>query len=276
MSRFVLALVFFGLLITASTAQEPTKEITNSIGMKLVLIPKGTFTMGSPANEELRALDEVEHEVTISKDLYLGVTEVTQSQYAKVMRVNPSTFKGEKDPDKSDYPVENVSWHDAVDFCKRLSELPEEKAAGRVYQLPTEAEWEYACRAGAKTTYFFGNDPKSLGTHAWFEGNNNERTRPVGKKKPNAWGLYDMHGNVWEWCADWYGEYPKAAVTDPAGSNEGTLRVLRGGGWMDTQAIIRTARRGRITPDHVNTFVGFRVVLSSQEIPKQAEPAQDK
>jgi formylglycine-generating enzyme required for sulfatase activity len=160
MSRFVLALVLFGLLITASTAQEPTKEITNSIGMKLVLIPKGTFTMGSPANEELRALDEVEHEVTISKDFYLGVTEVTQSQYANVMRVNPSTFKGEKDPDKSDYPVENVSWNDAVDFCKRLSELPEEKAAGRVYQLPTEAEWEYACRSGAKTTYFFGNDPK--------------------------------------------------------------------------------------------------------------------
>lgn len=256
-------LLCLGCLLEPAFGQE-SKEVVNSIGMKLILIPKGTFAMGSPATEELRGVDEVAHEVTISKDFYLGVTEVTQTQYAKVMGANPSKFKGQQQADKPDYPVENISWQDAVDFCKRLSDLPEEKAAGRVYRLPTEAEWEYACRAGAKTTYFFGNDPKSLSNHAWFEGNNNnERTHPVGQKKANAWGLYDMHGNVWEWCGDWYGDYPQAAVTDPSGPNEGTLRVLRGGGWKDTEAIVRTARRGRITPDHTSIYLGFRIALTA-------------
>ena len=259
--RFLVCLLFTSCLIQACYGQA-AKEVGNSIGMKMVLVPKGTFTMGSPEALELRGVEEVEHEVTISKEFYLGQTEVTQAQYAKIMGVNPSNYKGEKEGDKADYPVENVSWDDAVEFCKRLSELPDEKAAGRVYRLPTEAEWEYACRAGSKTTYFFGNDAASIGKYAWFEGNNNDQTRPVGKKKPNDWGLHDIHGNVWEWCADWYGDYPKGPVTDPTGPNEGTLRVLRGGSWKDYESIARTARRGRITPLHKADYVGFRVALS--------------
>jgi formylglycine-generating enzyme required for sulfatase activity len=189
----------------------PLKEITNSIGMKLVLIPKGTFTMGSPENEAGRIEDEGEHQVTISRDYYLGVYEVTQEQYEQVMGTNPSYFQGdhvaERDPktgvvkeiDSSNHPVEQVSWEDAVEFCERLSELPEEKAAGRVYRLPTEAEWEYACRAGTNTKYSFGDDEGQLGDYAWFEANSGG-THPVGQKQPNAWGLYDTHGNVFEWC----------------------------------------------------------------------------
>lgn len=259
--RLALCLLGTVCLNQTATGQE-TKELRNSLDMKFVLLPKGTFTMGSPLTFDLRGVDEAEHEVTISQDFYLGVTEVTQAQFAKVMGTNPSSFQGGPPNSKSDYPVEMVSWSDAAEFCKRLSELPEEKAAGRVYRLPTEAEWEYACRAGAKTTYSFGDDPKLLADHAWFGENSNERPHPVGKKQPNAWGLYDMQGNVWEWCADWYGDYPKDAVTDPTGPNEGTLRILRGGGWKDTAAIARTARRGRITPDHTNVFLGLRVALS--------------
>ncbi|MFM9065023.1 MAG: formylglycine-generating enzyme family protein, partial [Pirellula sp.] len=175
------------------------REITNSIGMKLVLIPKGTFKMGSPESEEGSNGDETQHEVTISKDYYLGVYEVTQAQYEKVMGANPSYFQGEEiEGSSSNHPVELVSWEDAVEFCKKLSDLPEEKAAGRVYHLPTEAQWEYACRAGSKSRYSFGESSKSLGDYAWFYGNSKGQTHPVGEKKANAWGLYDMHGNVWE------------------------------------------------------------------------------
>jgi len=177
--------------------------------------------------------DETQHEVTISKDYYLGVHEVTQAQYEKVMGTKPSYFQGDEIKGSStNNPVESVSWLDAVEFCKKLSDLPEEKAAGRVYRLPTEAEWEYACRAGSKSAYSFGESSKSLGDYAWFDGNSNNQTHPVGEKKANAWGLYDMHGNVWEWCSDWYGEYPNGAVSDPVGPREGSDRVNRGGGWF--------------------------------------------
>ncbi len=194
------------------------KEITNSIGMKLVLIPKGTFQMGSPIEEAGADNDEHLHQVTISKDYYLGVTEVTQGQYKKVMGVNPSRFQRLAfASDSSMYPVESVSWEDAVEFCKRLSELPEENKAGRVYRLPTEAEWEYACRAGSKTAFYFGDDLELIGAYAWHAANSGGRTHPVGEKKPNAWGLHDMHGNVWEYCSDWFDDYPEGAVTDPVG-----------------------------------------------------------
>ena len=190
MSRFFLALILFGLSTGIGFGQEVTVELTNSIGMKLVRIPKGTFTMGNY------------HEVKISKDYYLGVTEVTQGQYEKVMGINPSHFqkqvirKRNRESDSSMHPVESVLWKDAVEFCKKLSELPEEKKAGRVYRLPTEAEWEYACRAGSMTAYSFGEDSKSLGDYAWFVDNSGKQTHPVGEKKANAWGLYDMHGNI--------------------------------------------------------------------------------
>jgi len=257
-----------------STSQDISPDngmetITNSIGMKLVLIPKGTFMMGSPIEEEGADNDEEQHQVTIGKDYYLGVTEVTQGQYEKVMGTNPSYFRGNKvQGESSNHPVEQVSWEDAVEFCKKLSDLPEEKKGGRVYRLPTEAEWEYACRAGSKAAYSFGANSKSLGDYAWFGENSGRQTHPVGEKKANAWGLYDMHGNVWELCSDWYGEYPKGAVSDPSGPNEGSDRVDRGGSWSIEAARCRSACRGWIVPSIRFNGLGFRVALSSSGIPK--------
>jgi formylglycine-generating enzyme required for sulfatase activity len=271
LSILLSSLVIFGMVqLDCQVLAQPPKEITNSIGMKLVLIPKGTFMMGSPESEEGRQKDETQHEVTISKDYYLGVYEVTQSEYQQVMNKNPSNFQGEKiKGDSSPHPVDQVSWNDAVEFCKRLSGLPEEKKAGRVYRLPTEAEWEYACRAGSTTAYSFGESSQSLGDYAWFSNNSDDRTHPVGQKKPNAWGLYDMHGNVWEWCSDWYGQYPKGAVSDPAGPKEGSSRVYRGGCWDYEAAICRSAYRYWYTPVVRNSHFGFRLALSSQSgIPK--------
>jgi len=269
-SIFLSTLIILGMIqLGCQVGAQSPKTIPNSIGMKLVLIPKGTFQMGSPI-EEAGADDDEEHQVTISKDYYLGVTEVTQGQYEKVMGTNPSYFQKRviRKSDSSMYPVEQVSWEDAVEFCKRLSDLPEEKAASRVYRLPTEAEWEYACRAGSKSSYSFGESSKSLGDYAWFGGNSNTQTHPVGEKKANAWGLYDMHGNVWEWCSDWYGEYPKGAVSDPVGPREGSYRVLRGGGWYNEAAYCRSAFRIRGFPSGRLSNLGFRVALSPSGIPK--------
>ena len=247
-------------------------KITNSIGMKLVLIPKGTFMMGSPESEERRRKDETQHQVTISKDYYLGATEVTQGQYEKVMGTNPSYFLGNEIKETStNNPVEQVSWEDAVEFCKKLSDLPEEKKAGRLYRLPTEAEWEYACRAGSKTAYSFGESSKSLGDYAWFDGNRNNQTHPVGEKKANAWGIYDMHGNVWEWCSDRYGDYPKGAVSDPVEQLEGSFRVYRGGSWDDVAAYCRSANRNGYVPSFRSRNLGFRVALSPSGIPQSPE-----
>ena len=252
-------------------AQSP-KEITNSIGMKLVLIPKGTFMMGSPESEKGRDDVETQHEVTISKDYYLGVYEVTQAQYEKVIGKNPSHFQGGiVGNENADLPVEQVSWDDAVEFCKKLSELPEEIKAGRVYRLPTEAQWEYACRAGSKTAYSFDDEEGLLPEHGWFKRNSSNRTHTVGLLEPNAWGLYDMHGNVWEWCSDWYGDYPKGALSDPTGPKEGSYRVNRGGSWDFVAAHCRSAYRGRYDPSRRLDDDGFRVALSPSGIPKSPE-----
>jgi formylglycine-generating enzyme required for sulfatase activity len=240
--------------------------------MKLVLIPKGTFTMGSPESEERHERNERQHEVTIGNDYYLGVTEVTQGQYERVMGTNPSDNQKRdiRMSDSSMYPVERVSWEDAVEFCKNLSDLPEEKKVGRVYRLPTEAQWEYACRAGSKTQYSFGESSRSIGDYAWLEENSNNRTHPVGQKKPNAWGLYDMHGNVLEWCSDWYDKYPKGPVSDPGGPKEGTFRVLRGGSYDRDPTSCRSAHRIWYIPSsrYLYTYYGFRVALIPTGIPK--------
>ena len=276
-SIFLSSLFILGMIqLSSQTYAQSPKTITNSIGMKLVLIPKGTFMMGSPASEQGRDDDETQHEVTISEDYYLGVFEVTRGQYEKVMGTNPSYFQKRVigKSDSSMYPVEQVSWEDAVEFCKKLSELPEEKKAGRVYRLPTEAEWEYACRAGSKAAYsfganyaWFGANSKTLGDYAWFRENSGGQTHPVGEKKANAWGLYDMHGNVWEWCSDWYGKYPKGSVSDPSGPSEGSERVIRGGSWIIVAAHCRSACRGWYVPSSRDCD-GFRVALSSSGIPK--------
>ena len=243
---------------------EPPGTITNSIGMKLVPIPAGTFLMGAPKKEKDRSDDEVKHKVTLTKDFYLGMTQVTQAQYERVIDKNPSHFQSDEvsGRDSSEFPVEQISWDDAVEFCKKLSDLPEEKAAGRVYRLPREAEWEYACRAGSTTAFSFHIDGELLCDYAWYEDNSGERPHPVALKKPNAWGLYDMCGNVWEWCSDWYGEYSKSAVSDPTGPKEGSSRVTRGGSWISDAASCGSARRSWYLPSDRDDQSGLRVALS--------------
>ncbi len=225
--------------------------ITNSIGMKLKSLPSGTFMMGDANGNG----GETPHEVTLTKSFHMGIYEVTQSQYEQVMVVNFSEFRGAK------HPVDSVSWQDAVDFCRKLSELPAEKAAGRVYRLPTEAEWEYACCGGTTTTFSFGNDGSDLGEYGWYSENSERTTHPVGGKQPNAWGLYDMHGNVAEWCQDQHGPYPSGSVTNPSGAGIGSDRVFRGGSWGNAAVNCRSAVRYWTTPsDHLN-YNGFRVIL---------------
>jgi formylglycine-generating enzyme required for sulfatase activity len=267
------------------------KEVENSIGMKLVRIPKGTFMMGSPASEKRRMIgpaieehrsdDDKQHEVEITKDFYLGIHEVTQKQYRTVMGKNPSFFcasGGGKDKVKGmkteDFPVDDVNYDDAVAFCKMLSALRAEKQSKRAYRLPTEAEWEYACRGGASSSYqvfHFGNSLSS--TQANFDGNFPyggadrgdylKRTCKVGSYAPNRFGLHDMHGNVYEWCADWYAEdyYASSPRRDPQGPSEGSDRVVRGGGWDDSGQDCRSAFRFRRTPELRFSYLGFRVAV---------------
>ena len=235
-------------------------ETTNSIGMKFVVIPPGEFMMGSPKDEPGREDDETLHKVTLTQPFQIGMHEVTQEQYQTVMGTNPSQLKGAQNP------VELVTWDEAVEFCRKLSELPKEKSMGYVYRLPTEAEWEYACRAGTTTKYSFGVSDARLGGYAWSEEYSDKTTHSVGRKKPNAWGLYDMHGNVWEWCQDKYGIYQSGAVTDPTGPASGDSNALRGGSFLDRSSYHRSARRTFTLPEfrnRTNGNYGFRVVRTS-------------
>lgn len=243
----------------AETAAPEGEAFTNSIGMKFVLIPDGTFTMGSPSSEPKRDSDETQHSVTISKAFYMQTTEVTQGQWREIMGNNPSYFKNCGD----NCPVEQVSWNDAQAFIRKLNQ----REGVNRYRLPTEAEWEYACRAGTDTPFYFGN---CLSTdQANYDGNypmpgcskGEYRKRPVrvGSFPPNAWGLYDMHGNVWEWCQDWKGNYPGGYVTDPTGPSSGSYRVFRGGGWYYGAWACRSADRYYISPGDRRSSLGFRL-----------------
>jgi formylglycine-generating enzyme required for sulfatase activity len=273
--RLRIGLVCLLLSGSVSVAQDGNKVITNSIDMKLTLIPEGKFMMGSPAAEIEREAEELQHEVTISKPFYMGVHEVTQKHYEKVMGKNPSFFKKLD----SDMPVDQARWSEVNDYCTRLSNLPDEKKAGRVYRLPTEAEWEYACRAGTKTTFHFGDTLSSK--QANFDGNfpfgkadkGQKLGKPakVGSYEPNAWGLYDMHGNVAEWCSDWYDPdyYKNSPKADPKGPEKGVLstgfgkdffHVVRGGCWLDEGRACRAAHRFRLQSVEAYRWVGFRVV----------------
>jgi len=218
-------------------SNEEEKIITNSIGMSFKLIQPGTFSMGSPESEEGRSRYELEHKVTISTPFYIAVTPVTQKQWIAVMNKNPSEFKGK------DNPVECVSWDDAKEFIKKINNMENISA----YRLPTEAEWEYACRAGTTTKYCFGNETDKLKDYAWYNENSDKMTQPVKQKKPNSWGLYDMHGNVWEWCEDWFGEYSSKHVTDPKGPDVGSDRVVRGGSWSYSPVNVRGCSHFRTT-----------------------------
>jgi len=219
--------------------------------MKFVLIPAGTFIMGSPANEPDRSDNETQHQVTLSRPFYLQTTEVTQGQWTAIMGNNPSQFKNCGD----NCPVENISWQDAQEYIKRLN-IRERTSK---YRLPTEAEWEYACRAGSQTAFSFGDVVGSLDSYGWYSGNSGNRTHPVGQKEPNAWGLYDMHGNVCEWVQDRYGDYPVGAVTDPTGPSSGT-GIVRGGSTDSIAWICRCACRV-LTARYERIKIGFRVVL---------------
>jgi formylglycine-generating enzyme required for sulfatase activity len=233
------------------------KTYTNSIGTEFIQIPTGSFIMGADKNfEDARDDETPPHRVTISQPFYLGKYEVTQGEWVAVMENNPSAFKERS----SSNPVENVSWNDVQSFIQRLSAKERKK-----YRLPTEAEWEYAARAGTKSTYSFGNDARQLGQYAWwYDGKSGRQTHPAGQKQPNPWGLYDMHGNVWEWVNDWYNDsyYSRRPSTDPAGPSEGNFRVLRGGSWSNSAWGLRSASRNYYSPDSRNVISGFRLAFS--------------
>ena len=260
----VLVIVFCLLLILfldKSGFSSSERIIQNTIGMEFVLIPAGQFMMGSPLHEPGRDLDERLHRVTLTRPFYLQTTEVTQEQWQKVMRYNPSRFKN----CGNGCPVEMVSWNEVQDFISRLNQLEGTHA----YRLPTEAEWEYACRAGTEMPFYTGtcistdqanyNGKRAMpGCPA---GENRDKTVPVRSFASNPWGLYEMHGNVWEWCQDRYQKkYPKEDVTDPMGPSSGVIKVLRGGSWYSRQHLIRSAHRRQDMPDYRSHTIGFRLV----------------
>ena len=236
---------------------DPPKNFTNSLGMKFMWIPAGSFVMGSPKEEEGRGERETEHKVKLSKGFYMGVHLVTQEQWEALMGNNPSKFKGEKN-----LPVEEVSWDDCQQFIKKLREKDK-----KLYRLPSESEWEYSCRAGTKTPFHFGetittDQANYNGDFTYGEGKKGkfrEKTTQVGSFPANAWGLHDMHGNVFQWCEDWYADYPQKDVIDPQGPEKGQSRVLRGGSWLDYPGCCRSAFRSWVDPGYRHGSVGFRL-----------------
>ena len=252
----------------AQDQKDPPKEFANSLGMKFAWIPPGTFLMGSPKEEKHRNPIEIPHKVRLTKGFYMGVHPVTQDQWLKVMGgKNPSGFDKEKlsgkeklsDKDKSLLPVESVSWNDCQEFLKKLRETD-----AKPYRLPTEAEWEYACRAGTTTPYHFGETITTEqatfnGKPKNFTGRSPGKSTPVGSFPANAFGLYDMHGNVWQWCQDWHGPYPKNEAIDPQGPESGKQRVLRGCHWFFGPGNCRSAYRHMYDPDRRNAHCSFRV-----------------
>ena len=254
-----------GLVALGRNAQGRERFQVEGGGPVLVSLPAGRFRMGSPAGEEGRDSDETHHEVVLSRGFLIGETEVTQAEYAAVVGANPSGFQD------LDRPVEQVSWFDAVSFCNALSRRVGLEKAYVVngtqvtwkglscpgFRLPTEAEWEYACRAGT-TGARYGD----LDDVAWYDGNSRSTTHPVRRKQPNAWGLYDTLGNVFEWCWDWYASYPSGVVTDPVGPASGSGRVDRGGSWGYGAQYARAASRIIYDPDYRGDYLGFRLARS--------------
>jgi formylglycine-generating enzyme required for sulfatase activity len=212
--------------------------------MEFAYIPAGVFPMGGNDLEH-------RHSVVLSRGFYMQITPVTQAQWRAVMNTNPSHFK-----DNLNRPVETVSWGDAQVFIKKLNEREGRKA----FALPTEAQWEYACRAGTGTRYYTGDTEADLDRAGWYDGNSDRQTQPVGQKASNDFGLHDMHGNVWEWCADWFGDYPQSAAIDPSGPPSGWYHVLRGGAFLNTAEACRSAHRSRCDPDDRSPYFGFRLV----------------
>jgi formylglycine-generating enzyme required for sulfatase activity len=268
--------------IPAEPVESP-QEIVNSIDMKLRLIPDGEFFMGSlESDRDASENEKPQHRVRITQPFYLGIHPVTRGQFRRFVEANSYRSEAEKD-DKGgwgrvagqkwvqdpkftwhspefdqtdDHPVVNVSWNDAKAFSDWLS-----RQEGQNYRLPTEAEWEYACRAGTTTRFSFGDDGNALGQHAWYFANSNNQAHPVGKKKPNAFGLYDMHGHVWEWCSDWYGAdyYKRLPAVDPQGPGPAANKVIRGGSWDSGHQHARSACRFWLAPGYRGSNRGFRL-----------------
>ena len=292
--KILIAVMVIGLLVLGcGNKTPPSANPIESVNVGTLLpIPAGTFTMGSPDTEPNRDSDETQHSVTLSA-FYMGKYEITQEQYEAVMGNNPSRF--DDNPATGEIqgkrPVEQVSWYDAIVFCNRLSikeglnPVYSVKAGGTEidwetvnapasnnadwdavvcdwnangYRLPTEAEWEYACRAGTGTAYNTGDTIND--NTGWYYENSNGMTHEVGKKPANAYGLYDMHGNVWEWCWDWYGNYSSAAQENPKGASSGSFRVDRGGDWNFFAGYLRSAHRGYFNPSDRYNGIGFRVL----------------
>jgi formylglycine-generating enzyme required for sulfatase activity len=255
--RFVLLCLSFlslALFGGALTAQAAAKTYTNSVGIEFVLIPAGEFLMGSDREKDPATHDAEtpQHPVRISKPFYLGTYEVTLAEWDAVMGNNPPN------PEGGGIPVIFVSWGDAQEFVTRLNE----KEGHTRYRLPTEAEWEYAARAGSTGAYSFGDDADSFDRYAWYTGNSGGKAHPVGQKEANAWGLYDMYGNVFEWVHDWNGRYADAPAIDPEGPSSGSYRMFRGGSWNVDAKYCRSASRYAFDSNIRDDFLGFRLALS--------------
>jgi formylglycine-generating enzyme required for sulfatase activity len=262
-----LHVTFFGIALSATVAYaaDPSprmdvKTITNSIGIKLIRIESGSFPMGSPvlALGTQEKLEYPEHRVRISQTFYIGLTEVTQGQWQAVMGTQPWR-ESEPTPRGLNYPATSISWDDAVTFCKRLTAKEDVR-----YRLPTEAEWEFTCRAGSTSDFFFGDDENLLAEYGWCApspGPSPKRNHAqiVGTRRPNPWGVYDMHGNVWEWCHDRFGTYEHAAVVDPMGPAKGLMRVYRGGSWASVASDCRSPYRRFSPPKRHFPDIGFRI-----------------
>lgn len=247
----------FSLFSTGKKADVPLPPSVESVkdanGIEFILIPAGTFTIGTVFTADVNPDEVPQQSVTISRPFYLSRYEVTQAQWESIMEKNPSEFVGEE------HPVDSVSWEAVQTFIGKLNE----KAGTKRYRLPTEAEWEYAARAGTETVRYWGDSADEMDQYAWYEDNSGKQSRPVGRLKPNAWGLHDMLGNVWEWCQNWYSikPYTSEPVTDPQGPSEGVSKVVRGGSWSNYASLVRAAYRFELNPTYRRRNIGLRLLM---------------
>ncbi len=237
--------------ISQNSIEQNKSNVESDINIEMVYVEGGTFTMGCTSEQGGDCYNDEKstHQVTISS-FYIGKYEVTQAQWKEIMGSNPGSFKGDN------LPVENVSWNDVQEFIRKLN-----AKTGKTYRLPTEAEWEFAARGGNQSRHYQYSGSNTLGDVAWYYDNSGSKTHAVGSKRPNELGIYDMSGNVWEWCSDWYGDYSSGSQTNPKGPNSGSSRMYRGGSWYGSAEFCRVANRGYYDPDFRYCSIGFRLVL---------------